>query len=261
MTAQKSNRMYPFSREQKNLQVNCEFGCIYCAFQKLTHRFNKCLDRKSYIPHYHLERLKMNPKKTVGKELISLCPNGDVSFVSAEFIQILIKYCEQCHNRMFLIQSKNLARLLCFEFPYNVILGTNIETNYKAKGRDNVLYSSILKAPLLEERCRAIRQVQKNNVHITIEPIMDFYLDELVSWMKNIPRLKLINIGYDSHPNHLPEPSFVKTLALIERLKGFKEVRINLGRQTVGNCIKRRCLLMSDNINFKLNKLFKLINL
>ncbi len=228
MTNMKSDRMYHLSREQKNPQVGCEFGCIYCAFRKLTQRLSNCPDCKEFRPHYHLERLKKNPKKTIGKEFISLCLNGDVSFASAEFIQSLIQYCEQWHDRTFLIQSKNPARFLCFEFPYNVILGTTIETDYKAIGKDNVLYSSISKAPHPEERYRAIREVQKNEVHITIEPIMDFHMDELISWMKNIPRLKVINIGYDSRPelNHLPEPPLEKTLELIARLEPIAEVRL-----------------------------------
>ncbi len=165
MTNKKPDRMYHLSREQKNPQVGCEFGCIYCAFRKLTQRLSSCPDCKAFRPHYHMERLKKNPKKTVGKEFISLCLNGDVSFASAEFIQNLIRYCEQWHDRTFLIQSKNPARFLCFEFPYNVILGTTIETNYKAIGKDNVLYFSISKAPHPEERYRAMRQIQNNDVH------------------------------------------------------------------------------------------------
>ncbi len=227
MTKKKSDKMYPFSKEQKNPHVGCDYGCTYCAFRKLTQRLGTCPDCRAYIPHYHLERFKKNPKKTVGEEFISLCLNGDVSFASAEFILKLIKYCEQWYDRKFLIQSKNPARLLDFKFPYNVVLGTTIETNYRAIGKDNVLYSSISKAPHPEERYRAMRQVQNNDVHVTIEPIMDFHPDELVGWMKNIPRLKVINIGYDSRPglNHLPEPPLAKTMDLIARLELITEVR------------------------------------
>ncbi len=73
-----------------------------------------------------------------------------------------------------------------------------------------------------------MRQIQNNDVHITIEPIMDFHMDELISWMKNIPRLKVVNIGYDSRPelNHLPEPPLEKTLELIARLEPIAEVRL-----------------------------------
>lgn len=227
MSWNKSDKMYPFSKEQKNPQVGCDYGCIYCAFRKLTQRFSNCPDCKAFRPHYHLERLKKNPKKTVGDEFISLCLNGDVSFASTEFILKLIKYCEQWYDRKFLIQSKNPARFLDFTFPYNVVLGTTIETNYRVIGKYNVLYSSISKAPHPEERYRAIKLIQDNDVHVTIEPIMDFHPDELVSWMKNTPRLKVINVGYDSRPelNHLPEPPLAKTMDLIARLELIAEVR------------------------------------
>lgn len=227
MIKKKSGRMFHFSKEQKNPQVGCEFDCTYCAFRKLTQRLSNCPDCKAFRPHYHLERLKKSPKKTVGEEFISLCLNGDVSFASAEFILSLIKYCEQWYDRTFLIQSKNPARLLDFTFPYNVVLATTIETNYRHIGADNIPYSDISKAPHPEERYRAMRHVQNNDVHVTIEPIMDFHPDELESWMKNIPRLKVINIGYDSRPelNHLPEPLLAKTMDLIARLEQIAEVR------------------------------------
>ncbi len=227
MTKNKSEKMYPFSREQKNPQVGCDYGCKYCAFRKLTQRLGTCPDCRAYKPHYHLERLKKTPKKTVGDEFVSLCLNGDVSFASAEFILNLIKYCEQWYDRKFLIQSKNPAQFLDFTFPYNVVLATTIETNYRHIGKDNIPYSDISKAPHPEERYLAMRRIQDNDVHVTMEPIMDFHPDELESWMKNIPRLKVINIGYDSRPelNHLPEPPLAKTMDLIARLEQIAEVR------------------------------------
>ncbi len=227
MAKRKSDKMYHFSREQKNPEVGCEFDCKYCAFRKLQQRFATCRDCKAFKPHYHLERFRKAPARTAENEFISLCLNGDVSFASAEFIFKLIKYCEQWYDRTFLLQSKNPARFLDFKFPYNVVLATTIETNYRHIGKDNIPYSSISKAPQSEERYRAIRRIQNNDVHVTMEPLMDFHPDEIVSWMKNIPRLKVINIGYDSRPdlNHLPEPPLEKTLDLIARLELITEVR------------------------------------
>ncbi|MFZ3168170.1 MAG: hypothetical protein WA130_11195 [Candidatus Methanoperedens sp.] len=227
MMKNKSDKMYHFSKEQRNPQVGCEFGCVYCAFRKLMNRFSVCPDCNTFTPHYHLERLNKAPKRTEGDEFVSLCLNGDISFASAEFILMVIKYCEQWHGTKFLIQSKNPARLLDFKFPFNVILGTTIETNYRAMGTDNILYSQISKAPHPEERHRAIRLVKDNDVHVTIEPIMEHHPDVLVGWMKDIPRLKVINIGYDSRPelNHLPEPSLKRVEELILKLELIAEVR------------------------------------
>jgi DNA repair photolyase len=228
MVKKKSDKMYHFSKEQRNPQVGCGFDCVYCAFRKLMHRFSECLECNTFTPHYHPERLNRAPKRTEGKEFISLCLNGDITFASAEFIEKVIKYCEQWHDRTFLIQSKNPLRLLRFKFPYNVVLGTTIETNYTHIGKDHVPYSDISKAPHPEERQRAMRLMKDNDVHVTIEPMLDFHPDIIVSWMKDIPRLKVINIGFDSHPelNHLPEPSLEKVRDLIARLEPIAEVRL-----------------------------------
>jgi DNA repair photolyase len=222
-----NSKMYHFSSEQKNPMVGCGWDCVYCAFRKLQQRFATCPECRAFKPHYHLERFKKAPALTGNNEFVCLCLNGDVSFASAEFILRLIDYCEQWYDRTFLIQSKNPLRLLDFKFPYNVILGTTIETDLHYIGKGNIPYSTISKAPHPEERYRAIRQIQNNDVHITIEPIMDFHPDEFVSWMKDIPRLKVINVGYDSRPelNHLPEPPLEKTLDLITKLETIAEVR------------------------------------
>lgn len=227
MVNKKSDKMYHFSKEQKNPQVGCEFDCVYCAFRKLMNRFSVCPDCNTFTPHNHPERLNKAPKRTEGKEFISLCLNGDITFSGAEFIEKVIKYCEQWHDRRFLIQSKNPLRLLRFKFPYNVIIGTTIETNYMAIGKDNVPYSQISNPPHPEKRYEAVRLVRDNDVHVTIEPVLECHPDIIVNWMKDIPQLKVINIGYDSRPelNHLPEPALERVEALIARLEPIAEVR------------------------------------
>ncbi len=227
MARNNSERMYHFSREQKNPMVGCDFNCIYCAFRKLQQRFATCADCKTFRPHYHLERFLKTPARTGENEFVSLCLNGDISFASDEFVLRVIDYCTQWKDRTFFIQSKNPLRLLDFHFPSNVILGTTIETDQMYIGKDRIPYSEISKAPFPEMRYQAIRLVENNDVHITMEPLIDFDPDVLVNWMKDIPQLKVINIGYDSRPdlNHLPEPPLEKTLDLIDRLELITEVR------------------------------------
>jgi hypothetical protein len=232
----KSERMYQFSREQRNPMVGCLFGCTYCAFKRITQRFDRdCPDCKTFIPHYHLNRIEKGPKKTQGKEFISLCLNGDISFASDDFIKEMIMWCEMWADRTILIQSKDPARFLSFKFPKNVVLGTTIETDSKILPYFSlhhsllatIPYSQISKAPHPEIRHLAMNLIHNNDVHITIEPILDFDLDVLIDWMQDIPMLKVINIGYDSRPelNHLPEPPLQKTEELIARLEPIAEVR------------------------------------
>ena len=58
------------------------------------------------------------------------------------------------------------------------------------------------------------------DVYVTIEPIMDFDLDDLVEIIK-IGQPKQVNIGADSGNNGLPEPSADKVRQLIDALKEF----------------------------------------
>jgi len=44
---------------------------------------------------------------------------------------------------------------------------------------------------------------------VTIEPVIDFDIDVMLDWMKNIKPL-MIWLGYDSRNNNLPEPSLEK---------------------------------------------------
>jgi hypothetical protein len=69
------------------------------------------------------------------------------------------------------------------------------------------------------------------NRYLTIEPIMDFDLIELVT-LVSIINPKQVNIGADSGNNNLPEPSTDKILALIDELKKFTVIdqKRNLSR-------------------------------
>ena len=56
--------------------------------------------------------------------------------------------------------------------------------------------------------------------YVTIEPIMDFDLPEMVKLIKTCNPVQ-VNIGADSGHNNLPEPPKEKILQLIEELQKF----------------------------------------
>ena len=60
---------------------------------------------------------------------------------------------------------------------------------------------------------------------VSIEPILDFDNNELISWIRNI-HPKFVSIGADSQHYNLPEPNPARIEDLIFRLKAFTEVRI-----------------------------------
>jgi hypothetical protein len=59
---------------------------------------------------------------------------------------------------------------------------------------------------------------------VSVEPIMDFDLDEFVILIRNC-KPTFVSIGADSKGHHLSEPSYDKIRQLITRLGEFTEVR------------------------------------
>jgi len=94
-----------------------------------------------------------------------------------------------------------------------VILGATIETNREE------LVRRISKAPPPAFRLRQLLSLKHPRKMITIEPILDFDLDEFVEWIVAVKPWR-VYIGYDSHSkeNKLPEPSLSKTKLLIKSL-------------------------------------------
>jgi hypothetical protein len=85
-------------------------------------------------------------------------------------------------------------------------------------------------SPTPYERAWAMRNWCINK-YVTIEPIIDFDLEEMVELIRWCNPVQ-VNIGSDSGHNNLPEPSRTKLLALIEELKKFTTIhrKSNLGR-------------------------------
>jgi hypothetical protein len=73
-------------------------------------------------------------------------------------------------------------------------------------------------APHPELRANAMNRIVGFEKHITIEPVIQFDLVEMVSMIKHCNPAR-VHIGADSKGNHLPEPSKEKILALIEALR------------------------------------------
>jgi hypothetical protein len=93
-----------------------------------------------------------------------------------------------------------------------VILGTTIETN-----RDD-LYEGISEAPKPSQRCKDFLAVKHPLKMVTIEPVLDFDVDVIVSWIAKIDPCT-VWIGYDSKRNYLPEPELRKVKILHNGLK------------------------------------------
>jgi len=144
--------------------------------------------------------------------------------VPDEFIARILAHALVWPRNTYLYQSKNPDRILQWLplMQTRVIFGTTIETNYPIEGS---------KAPHPRDRYEAMMalrgEVDDNSVYgqegprdqlmLTIEPIMKFDLDTLSRWVLDI-KPDFVNIGADSKGHNLPEPTWSEVLALVDAL-------------------------------------------
>ena len=99
--------------------------------------------------------------------------------------------------------------------PYKSNVCVTLETNRH--------YSKIMQnCPKPEQRVEQMKLI-RHTLYITIEPIMDFDLFELIEMIKKCYP-EQVNIGADSGRNGLPEPNKEKVMQLIEELNQFTTV-------------------------------------
>jgi hypothetical protein len=181
----------------------------------------------------HPERLKRIPSA----KIIFVCGDGDISFCPPEYtfkiIERIREHNRRCPHKIYYFQSKDPRYFEQFldYFPYNVVLLTTLETN-----RDQG-YDKISKAPKPSIRFKRFLRLNYPRKGVTIEPIMDFDLEILLSWMRSI-KPEIVYVGYNSRPKQvqLPEPSLRKTLKLINRLGEFTAVQ----RKYIPRCLPFR---------------------
>lgn len=220
MKQEKTGNMYELSAHQWNPFVGCRFDCAYCktSFQAQAKRQkHKCLACYDFTPHEHPERLDVSLPATKYMQFIFTCANGDVSFCSTEYLERIVARIRKEKQKTFLIQSKNPSTFNRVSFPPNVVLGTTIETN---RGE---LCQAFGKAPPPSKRQRDLAAVEHPLKMVTIEPVMDFDLDTMLEWMKEI-KPAMVWIGYDSRNTKLPEPELAKVRELAWGLTASKIV-------------------------------------
>lgn len=212
LNKQKGN-MYPFVTHTWNpIKGKCPHDCSYCYMKRFPQGELR-LDEKCFK-----DDLGENNFIFVG----SSCDMW-ADKIPSEWIAKTLKHCKKYNNK-YLFQTKNPGRYVekISNFKVylsklnNIILGTTIETN-----REDLIAH---KAPPMFERYHCMKQIKLKKM-VTIEPIHDFDLVDLVDMIKEIMP-EWVNIGADSKGHNLPEPSKEKVKALIKELKKFTEVKI-----------------------------------
>jgi len=182
----------------------CIHDCVYCYMKGFPQK------------EIHLDEKVLTEDLGGGKKIF-VCSGTDLfaENVPEEWIIRVLNHCKK-YNNIYLFQTKNPARMIRMRdyFPEtnNCIFGTTIETN-----RDYF----ISKAPTPLERTVILALPNKM---VTIEPILDFDLEEFVMLIRGI-KPSFVNIGADSKHHNLPEPSKEKILRLIEELSKFTNVK------------------------------------
>lgn len=217
----KSNgNMYEFITDTWNpLAGKCPHNCGYCS----TNKFRYPVLKKKYSGPIRIEESELKTNLGKGK-FIFVCAQNDLfaDDVPVELIKRILEYCSKFDNQ-YLFQTKNPFKLFHYQklLPNKSVVCTTIETNR--------IYPPMEDCPPPEERATMTALIDMPK-YLTIEPIMDFDLEEMVKLITDVNPIQ-INIGADSGRNKLPEPSKEKILQLIERIHGFTVVqKINLKR-------------------------------
>jgi len=215
--------MYPFVTHTWNpIKGRCSHDCEYC-----------------YMKRFPLKELRLDEK-----DLQTDLGSGHFIFVGSStdmwaegidenWIYEVLRRCEEFPENTYLFQSKNPSGFITDSFIKSVF-ATTIETNRR--------YECMGTAPATDMRAAKMSRLSANRFRtmITIEPILDFDLDDLIKLIQ-FACPEWVNIGADSQGHHLPEPSAEKVKALIEQLSLFTTVKIksNLKRITGGQYAKR----------------------
>lgn len=212
---QKGN-MYPWvTHMHSHLGGACPHKCGYCYVQTNPHGVHPRWKGDIRLIEDELKVNYGSGKTIFIEHMGDLFAEG----VKDTWIRQILKHCREYPTNNYILQTKNPQRAWShvFQFPSRVMVGTTIETNRTYKNTS---------APASEFRYKEMMNFKDSGFRrfITIEPIMDFDLEVLVGWLKDI-KPDFVNVGADSKGCNLPEPSPEKVQALINELQKFTEIR------------------------------------
>jgi DNA repair photolyase len=202
-----------------SLAGKCLHSCDYCYVQDMAKRFPAV--RNKYSGKIRLIEEEMQVKYGKGKTIfIEHLNDLFADDVPDEFICRIITHCSCYPDNRYAFQTKNPSRYRDVNFSriHYMFLGTTIESNRKHECMGN--------APTPFQRITGIEASSRNmgmfhngmaSTFITIEPVLDFDLDEfaeMLIWAEPL----FINIGADSKNQNLPEPEYHKVMALYDIL-------------------------------------------
>lgn len=225
----RDGNMYEFITHTWNtIKGECLHDCSYCYMKAWGELSETRLDETEFKTDMESDNFIF-----VGSGIDLFAGN-----IPKEWIERTLNHCHDANNTLFgatnkyFFQSKNPKRILDFiehpVFEHSVVC-TTIETNRFYK--EYMGY-----APKIEYRVAAMEEITSKGIetYVTIEPIMDFDLDELVELIRKCKPTQ-VNIGKNSKEEiiKLPHPKLEKAKQLIIELRKFTKVEIkeNLKRR------------------------------
>lgn len=211
MLKKQRGNMYEFvTHTWGPIRGRCKHDCSYCYMKKWP------------LPPLHIDERDLRTHLGEGN-FIFVCHTIDLfaDDVPAYWIDKVLERLRTYPDNKYLLQSKNPKRFLDFigRYPHDILFGTTIETN-------RTIYVES-KAPPYIERAEALAELHKKGYEtmVTIEPIFDFDLEELVNLVV-MANPAWVNIGADSKGHNLPEPSKEKVKQLINALQGKTNIKL-----------------------------------
>jgi hypothetical protein len=203
-------RMFKSITRTWNVFVGCKFDCIYCSAKKAA------LTRWKHVPRYtggfqpHFVPSELSKSFKPG-EFIFVAYMGDIAWAAPGEVTRILQVIWSHPQTRFLFCTKNpkIYSVWPQHLPPNITLGTTIETNR------NYLFSL---APIPVLRYFDFISASHPHKFLSIEPVIDFDTDVLVTWANDIGP-DIIEVGADNYHNHLPEPSPEKLEELLIRLR------------------------------------------
>ena len=205
-----AGNMYPcVTSTHSFLGGECPHKCSYCYVDNP--RFGRA---ERYTGPIRLIEAEFKVNYGTGKTIFIEHMNDlFAKEVPSEFIARIFEHCHKWPDNTYVFQTKNPARYMEGTFgvwPSKIILGTTVETNRDTPG--------ISVAPTPKDRLAAMaRLYHGTKKFITIEPVLDFDVDELASKIAAANPF-FVNLGADSKNHNLPEPTVEKIMALVAKL-------------------------------------------
>jgi len=209
-----NGNMYPWVTHTWNpLAGECKHDCSYCYMKR-----SFLGNLKKYEGDVRLSTDELQTDLGSGRTIfVGSATDVFGEWVPSEVIKKILDYCRKFPN-IYLFQSKNPVRFTEFIelLPKDSIIATTLETNRDYK---------ISKAPLPSKRNKDFLSLKYHRKMISIEPILDFDLEEFLIWIKKI-KPEFVSIGADSKNNDLKEPNSYKINNLIKGIENCAEIRV-----------------------------------